>query len=418
MDFNMLLDTAADIGYRLAICGAETYRVEESVSRILAAYEIESEIFAIPNCIIVGIRTPEGISLTRIRRIGFHGNDLDGVERYNRLSRRICAEKPDPQTIVVWIKETEADQTAYRFPVFLLGNMLAAFGFSILFGGTLLDAVCAALCGCLVGLSGRLMGRFKVNLFFSTMFSAGIMALAAYAFGAAGIAHNTDTVVIGALMLLVPGLLITNAMRDIIFGDTNSGINRIVQVFLIAAAIALGTGVAWNVAASFWGAPVNPMPIDHGYAVQIFASMIGCLGFSFVFNIHGSGFLLCVLGGGLSWAGFCIVSHLGGGSLIANFFAAVISAVYSESMARIRKYPAISYLVVSILPMIPGAGIYYTTTHLAKGDMALFAEQGTYTIAVAGVIAVGILMISTLVRVWGVWRQQKVRKNKTPSLKL
>lgn len=414
MDYNMLLDTAVDIGYRLAMCGAETYRVEESVSRILSAYKIDSEIFAIPNCIIVGIKTPEGASLTRIRRIGFHGNDLDGVERYNRLSRRICAEKPDPMTIKTWINETDAGKTAYRFPVFLLGNMLVAFGFSILFGGTLRDSICAAFCGCLVGLSGHLMGRFKVNLFFSTMFSAGIMAFAAYAFGAAGIAYNTDTVVIGGLMLLVPGLLITNAMRDIIFGDTNSGINRIVQVFLIAAAIALGTGVAWNLAASLWGVPVNPAPIDYGYATQIVASLIGCLGFSILFNIHGSGFLLCVLGGGLSWAGYCIVLHFGGGNLIANFFAAVISAVYSESMARIRKYPAISYLVVSIMPMIPGAGIYYTTMHLARGNMALFAEQGTRTIAVAGLIAVGILMISTLFRLWSAWRQPSILRRNMP----
>jgi uncharacterized membrane protein YjjP (DUF1212 family) len=414
MDYNMLLDTAVDIGYRLAMCGAETYRVEESISRILAAYEIDSEIFAIPNCIIAGIKTAEGVSLTRIRRIGFHGNDLDGVERYNRLSRRICAEKPDTQTIEQWINETESGKTAYRFPFILIGNMLAAFGFSILFGGTLPDSICAAICGCIVGLTSQLMGRFKINLFFSTMFNAGIMAFAAYAFGAVGVAHNTDTVVIGGLMLLVPGLLITNAMRDIIFGDTNSGINRIVQVFLIAAAIALGTGVAWNAAASLWGVPINTEPIDYGYAVQIVASLIGCLGFSILFNIHGSGFLLCVLGGGLSWAGYCIVLHFGGGNLIANFFAAVISAVYSESMARIRKYPAISYLVVSIMPMIPGAGIYYTTMHLTSGNMTLFAEQGARTIAVAGLIAVGILLISTLFRVWSAWRQQYIQRRNIP----
>ena len=55
---------------------------------------------------------------------------------------------------------------------------------------------------------------------------------------------DADIVIIGALMLLVPGLLFTNAMRDIINGDTNSGMNRIIQVFLIAVAIALGTGAA------------------------------------------------------------------------------------------------------------------------------------------------------------------------------
>ena len=56
-----------------------------------------------------------------------------------------------------------------------------------------------------------------------------------------------DSSIIGALMILVPGLLITNSMRDIIYGDTNSGINRIVQVLLSAFAIALGTAAAWRI---------------------------------------------------------------------------------------------------------------------------------------------------------------------------
>lgn len=407
MDYNTLLDLAADIGYRLAMCGAETYRVEDSVNRILSSYGIESEVFSIPNCLIVCIMTSDGKPITRMRRIGFHGNDLDGVERYNSLSRRICAEKPEPQTAAAWMKETDSSRVTYRFPIFLLGNFLGSLGFAILFGGTLIDGLCAGLCGVLVGLCNRLMDELKVNPFFSTMASAFMMSLAAYAIGAAGIADNTDTVVIGSLMLLVPGLLITNAMRDIIFGDTNSGVNRIVQVFLVAAAIALGTGVGWNIAAGIWGAPINPDPLIHSYPIQILASIIACFGFSLIFNIHGSGFLLCVLGGGVSWAAYCAVLHFSGSDIMAYFFAAIVSAAYSEAMARVRKYPAISYLVISIMPMIPGAGVYYTTNHIVRGDMSSFASQGIHTVAIAGTIAVGILMVSTLVRLRGVWQQRR-----------
>ena len=79
----------------------------------------------------------------------------------------------------------------------------------------------------------------------------------------------------------------------------------------------------------------------------------------------------------------------------------------AEIMARIRKYPAISYLVISIFPLIPGAGVYYTTNHLINGDMVSFAAQGKHTIAIAGVIAVGILMISSLVKLTGKWHLRK-----------
>jgi uncharacterized membrane protein YjjB (DUF3815 family) len=92
------------------------------------------------------------------------------------------------------------------------------------------------------------------------------------------------------------------------------------------------------------------------------------------------------------------------------FFASIAAAAYSEIMARIRKFPAISYLVISIFPLIPGASIYYTTNYLVLGDMARFAERGTHTIAIAGVIAVGILLVSTVVRLWSEWKKICIKK--------
>ena len=195
-------------------------------------------------------------------------------------------------------------------------------------------------------------------------------------------------------------------MRDIIFGDTNSGINRIVQVLLIAAAIALGTGAAWNLINALWGIPTPPVTIPHEAGIQLLSCFIGCIGFAILFNIHGPGILLCALGGAITWATYCLVQHLGGGDILCYFFSAVVASTYSEAMARIRKYPAISYLCVSIFPLIPGAGIYYTTNYLVQGDMSMFATQGTHTIAIAGAIAVGILISSTFVRLWSVWRQR------------
>lgn len=407
MDYNTLLDLVADLGYRLAMCGAETYRVEESVNRIMSSYGIESEVFAIPNCLIVSIAASNGLPMTRMRRIGHHGNDLDGVERYSNLSRRICSEQPDPETAVKWLKEMDSQKVNYRLPVFMLGTFIAALGFCLLFGGSFADSLCAGVCGILVGLLNRLLNNLKVNPFFNTIASAFLLALAAYGMGAIEIANNTDTVVIGTLMFLVPGLLITNAMRDIIFGDTNSGVNRIVQVLLVAIAIALGTGAAWNLSDFLFGIPVNPNPIDYSNMIQIIASMLGCLGFSLIFNIHGKGIILCVIGGGLSWAVYITVLHLGGSDIMAYFLAAIVCAIYAETMARVRKCPAISYLVTAIFPLIPGAGVYYTTNHLVRGDMQAFTAQGIHTVAIAGAIAVGILMISTLVHLWAVWRSHK-----------
>jgi len=407
MDYNSLLDLAADLGYRLAMSGAETYRVEESIDRMMDAYGIASETFAIPNCLTVSIETAEGKPMTRMRRIGYHGNDLDSVERYSNLGRKICAQRPEPSVARQWLKQADAEKKNYPTIVYLLGNFLGAFGFAIFFGASFTDSLLAGIGGIVVGLVNMAMDNLKANLFFRTILASFLMALLAYALGVFRIAGNPDTVIIGTLMILVPGLLFTNAMRDIIYGDTNSGINRIVQVFLIAAAIALGTAAAWNIVSSLSDFPGALAVNDYNLAIQLLACCIGCLGFAILFNIHGVGGLLCVLGGAVAWACYSITLHLTGSDLAGYFWAAVAASVYSETMARIRKYPAISYLVVSIFPLIPGASIYYTMRHIIRSDMASFAAQGTHTIAIAGSIAVGLLLVSTSFRMWSTWKWRR-----------
>ena len=400
MDYNTLLDMATDLGYELAMAGAETFRVEESISRCMAAYGVEAEVFAIPNYLVVSILTEDGKPITRMRRIGYHGNDLDAVEKYSALSRAFCSRRPDPREGIQWFQYVKERLSTYSTPMVYLGNFLGAAGYGLFFGGNTVDALCAGFCGMLIGLVNSFLDKRKANQFFRTIASAFVMALLAYAMGALGICKSPDAVTIGALMILVPGLLFTNAMRDIIYGDTNSGINRIVQVFLVAAAIALGTASAWNVASFLWGTPVSVAGISYPMAAQCLFAFVGCIGFAILFNIHGFGIVLCALGGALAWAVYLMALELTGSEISSYFWSALCSSLYSEVMARIRKYPAISYLVISIFPMIPGAGVYYTMNYAVQGQMDLFARKGMFTAAIAGIMAVGILLGSTVFRMY------------------
>ena len=407
MDYNTLLDMATDLGYELAMCGAETFRVEESVTRVLSAYGLTPEVFAIPNCLIVSIETEDGQSLTRMRRIGQHGNDLDSVERFSGLSRALCNRLPAPAEGKRWLDIVRAGCRQYSFPMYLLGSFLGAAGFTVFFGGSWLDCICSGFCGLIIGLVNRFLEKLNANMFFRTIAAAFCMALPAYLMGSTGLCHNADAVIIGALMLLVPGLLFTNAMRDIIYGDITSGVNRIVQVFLIAMALALGTAAAWGAVSVIWEVPVETPALDHSALLECAACFVGCVGFVFIFNIHGFGALFCALGGAVTWLVYLIAFDIGGNDLIAYFWSALFASAYSETMARIRKYPAISYLVISIFSLIPGAGVYYTMNYAVRGMSERFAAKGLHTAATAGVLAVGILLASTAVRMYLTWRAQK-----------
>ena len=398
MNYDTILDMAFELGYRLAMSGAETYRVEESIARVLSAYNVCSEVFSIPNLLIVTIETEDHHPITRTRRIGHHGNDLDSVERFNNISRKICSEVPDPEIAMKWVKETSASRIKYNLPLKLLGSLISGAGYALFFGGNFADSLCAGVCGLLVGLCSFYMDKHKVNQFFSTIAASFVMALAAHLFHVWGLSPRPDSAIIGTLMILVPGLLFTNAMRDIIFGDTNSGVNRIVQVLLIAAAIGLGTAMAWRSVNALCTVTPGADAINHPLWFQCLTAFIGCIGFCVLFNIHGFGCIICAIGGALSWGAYGLSLMLFESVITASFFGTIVAAAYSETMARVRKYPTISYLVISIFPLLPGAGIYYTTSCLLQSDISGFTSKGGETIGIAGALAVGILIVSTSVR--------------------
>ena len=398
MDYYLLTDMAAQIGYELAAAGAETFRIEETMRRVLAAYGIECEAFAIPNCVMVSLEADNGKPLMVMKRVGFHGNDLDAVERLNALSRRICAETPDPAVAAQWLEETRNDRRSYSVPVYYLGNLLAASGFCPVFGGTLRDSLWAGLMGLIIGFVTRRMDKLETNPFFSTIAAAFAMAVPAYLAAAFGLVDYVDAVIIGSLMILVPGLLITNSMRDIIYGDTNSGIIRIVQVLLCALGIALGTAAAWHLTEGIYGVTASAGSAQYPAWAQAIMTAVACMGFVILFNVHDWGSMLCVIGGVITWMSYLLFAKLGLDLYEMNFFAAVIAAVYSEGMARQRSYPAISYLVISNVPLMPGAGIYYTMSLGLEGNMLSALQKGLETAGIAGCIAVAILLVSTLFR--------------------
>lgn len=242
MDYETLLNTAAELGYQLMYSGAEIYRAEESVRRLLNAYGLENpEVFAIPNCLIVSVATPQGHPVTRMRRVPLHGTDIELLERCNGLCRRLCAEVPPlPQAQAAVGALPEAVPRHSRRWV-LLGYGAAPAFFAPLFGGGPRDMAGAFLCGAAVGLCLLWGGRFiGANSFFRTAVCSAAAAFLAMAFVNAGLGESVDVVTISALMVLVPGMALTNAMREIMAGDTFSALSRTADAILAASAIALG----------------------------------------------------------------------------------------------------------------------------------------------------------------------------------
>lgn len=136
-----------------------------------------------------------------------------------------------------------------------------------------------------------------------------------------------------------------------------SGVNRLVQVFITAVALAVGTGAAVSLARYLWGDLTGSGAlVQYGLLMQCLACFVGSTGFCMLLNLHGSGMFLCIVGGIFSLLSYRLFCYLGVSDLTAFFLAAALLSVYSEIMARVRKYPATSYLLVALFPLVPRCG--------------------------------------------------------------
>ena len=252
-DYDALLNTAASIGVQMLESGAEAYRVEDSLQRLCQAYGVEiSEIFAIPSLLIVSFCDPEGHSHTRVRRLYHRGTDLWKVDRLNSLCRRVCQTRPPfPEVDDELLSITR--QEGYPPLLQMAGFALTASFFALLFGGTLRDALCSLAAGVSIFLVKGPMERRRTNSFFVNAVSSMTAALVAIAQVILGLGQNLDLIIIGAFMGLVPGVALTNFMRDVLAGDLFAGITKLTESLLTATALALGAGIALSLVRYFGG---------------------------------------------------------------------------------------------------------------------------------------------------------------------
>ena len=138
---------------------------------------------------------------------------------------------------------------------------------------------------------------------------------------------------------------------------------------------------------------------------------MGCVGYCLVFNIRMRKrmLLLASLGGAVGWCVYLLCGWLQND--ITQSFAAILAvAAYSEIMARLQKSPATVYLIVGLIPLVPGGGIYYTMEYCINGDMMNFMNTGIHTLGIAGALAIGILLVSACVRILNNIQRRKRRE--------
>lgn len=237
---SLLLSLILDIGENLLISGAEVNRVEDTIKRIAHAYGfIKTDVFTITSSIVVTVKINQTEILTQTRRITGYQTNMQNIEKLNALSRRICKEPLSINVLDQMINEIKQSPCYSNTSVFLLYGVISC-AFSLFYGGNLQDAGVAFLCGLILKCTldlGKSLGIQPMVLTVLCSFVAGYSAMFLVRLG---VGVNFDKIVIGNIMLLIPGVSFTVSLRDMISGDTISGLLGLCEAVLKALAIAIG----------------------------------------------------------------------------------------------------------------------------------------------------------------------------------
>ena len=126
-------------------------------------------------------------------------------------------------------------------------------------------------------------------------------------------------------------------------------------------------------------------------------AFLGGAGFSLLYNIRRTKLLITSFGSAIGWTVYTLLKlYVTDSDIIGFFAAAVVVTIYAEIFARIKKTPTTTYLVVGIIPMIPGSSLYYTMNYAFKGEWESFSSTGLYTLQLSMSLAVGIIVVSSV----------------------
>lgn len=229
-----------DMGESMMSAGGEISRVEETISRIAESYgAVQTNVFVITSSIVLTIIFPDRNEITLTRRIlNSGGNDFLKLERLNDLSRNCCSKAMTIDELkedIIKIN-AKAPMKSKRY----VGCALAAGAFAVFFGGGIVDGIIAAIFAlmiCFLQLKAQNVFPNEVFFYFVCSFVTGV---GIYLCGKFMPVMNVDKVIIGDIMIVIPGISTTNAVRDMLIGETISGAMKLVECLVVAGALAAG----------------------------------------------------------------------------------------------------------------------------------------------------------------------------------
>lgn len=244
MEIQKVLTYAMEIGECMLISGAGVSRVEDTITRICQAYGAQkTEVFSITSSIVTSITDSYGEVFTQTKRIRSYRTDFGKLDELNQLSRYMCKCTPKEPEVKSRIRQIKERKTLTPVMEDITSAVIAA-AFTLFFGGGVIEGILGFCIGGLVTMLSKYLKILTPNSMVFHFLLSFFVASGAYLAAKAGITSDYGKIIIGNLMLLVPGVAFVNSLRDMIGGDMMSGILRLCESIVLAIFLAGGSFLA------------------------------------------------------------------------------------------------------------------------------------------------------------------------------
>ena len=239
------METLQLAGQLIVESGGEIFRVEETIARMGTAFGLQDvEAFAVPSGMFISYRLSDGNVETAVKRLRSGNTDLGRVDAVNGVSRRVEAGELTRQQAQTILEEIRDAWPGLRFSAGIFSAGLCAAGFSLLFGGGWVEFLSAGAVAALWQMCGALLSRTRMNGTALAILGGLLSALLPMAAKLLIPGLGAEAVIAGALMPLLPGLTMTNAVQDTVRGDVMAGLSHGLQALFTACAVAGGALLA------------------------------------------------------------------------------------------------------------------------------------------------------------------------------
>lgn len=243
MDYKRLIRLASSAGQIILENGGETYRVEETITKIIDSYDAHvSESFVTPTGIMVSLTCPDGEIISLITRVRDISINLEKVSLINDLSRKVSFGKTTLDQLDNELHQINSTRMYSLRTQFIFSAVIAA-SFTLLYGGVGLEGIAAGIIAPGVRVIQHYSRKLRLNGIFINIIGGAYAAILSALLVRVGLGNDHNIIILGSVMIMVPGIAITNAIRDTLFGDYLSGLARGLEAILVALGIAVGVGL-------------------------------------------------------------------------------------------------------------------------------------------------------------------------------